>query len=287
MFVRHAGTYVTLAAIVYVPLGVVQLAFGDLWTSYADTFSKMFSDPAHAAQAAAINARLAQRMRPQEFVILGLSVFVAPLIVAAVVRVTLNYRDGAFTPVREALRFALSRWAHAVLFVICWSAMFGVAFVALIFGLTIAVATVVMATHSLTVAISFAVIIFALFAILMVVGIAGGCIGMMVAVTEPGGALKAVGSAVVLTFNRKTYWRTVVFGLLLCTLSFGFSVVSGAAGFGLFAALHTAIPLIVINAVVAIVQFAFLTVFCALFYADLRLRREGDDLQTLASRLAS
>ncbi len=285
LFVRNAWTFVALSAIVYVPLALAQLTMGDFWKWYLDTVSVMIAHPGNAGAAAGMNQQLLQRAGPVELFTFAVMLFLAPVVVAAMANLTLHLIDGTTTTIGQTLRFALTRWGRVMLFGLVWFVSVLVAMVAIIFGLAFLGVIASVAAHVVALFVFVGLLAFVLAAAVMLLALVSGGVGLMAAINEPASALAAFGSGIRRTINRKMFWRSVLAGLLLFAISFGFSIMAAIAGFGLLASLHSGIPLIVINAAVAMVQFGFLTVFLVLFYNDLRVRLEGADLEALAARL--
>ncbi|MBV9148862.1 MAG: hypothetical protein JO024_03285, partial [Candidatus Eremiobacteraeota bacterium] len=116
--------------------------------------------------------------------------------------------------------------------------------------------------------------------------IAGG-VGFATLIVEPVNALRAFAAGLERAINRAVVWRSLVVGLLYFAVAFGFSAVAYAAGFGLLFLLHSGIPLMILIGVTSVVQFGFSLLIIVLYYYDLRVRREGTDLATLASHVAA
>ena len=283
LFVQNAWIFVALSAIVYVPLAIVQLSMGDIWKLYLDLLSGSVSSTASATLKN--EQLLMQRAAPMELFTVVLMVFVAPLVISAMAHVVFKKTAGEAVTVGEALRFALPRWGRVILFALLWVAALLGAFFALIIGFSLMSAALAFAVPVVALIVMIFLVVMAAVIAGMLVAIVCGGVGMMAVIDGSRGVASAFGLGVALTMNRKMFWRSVLVGLLLFAISLGFGIITSMVGFSFLAALHSGIPMVIINAAMAMVQFGFLTVFMAFFYNDLRARREGADLETLASRL--
>jgi len=286
LFVKNAWLFIALAAIVYVPVAIAQLSMGDFWLWYVNEFSKVIAQPGNTAAALALDRTLMQKFGPVGMFTFIILVVGGPLVACAMAHVTGKLLTGTATSFGESLRFALTRWGRVVLFALLWIAALFAVFFGLILILTLLTVAVTVLLKSAAVAVVLMIVIFLATIFLFVVASVSMGVGFMAAIIENAGVFKAFGSGLSRTVNRQMFWRSTLFGLVLFAISIGFTIIGSLTGFGLLAALKTGIPLVVINAVVAIVQYGFFVVFIALFYYDLRVRREGVDLESMAARLA-
>ncbi|MDP9025396.1 MAG: hypothetical protein M3N13_08490 [Candidatus Eremiobacteraeota bacterium] len=286
LFVKNAWLFVALAALVYVPVAIAQLSMGDFWVWYMNEFSKVIAQPGDPATALALDRALVQKFGPVGLFTFIILVAAGPLVASAMAHVTGNLLAGTATSFGEALRFALTRWGRVVLFALLWIVSLFAVFFGVMLVLTLLTVGLTALLKSAAIAVVFVIAIFVATIFLIVVASVSMGVGFMAAIIENANVLTAFGSGIARTINRQMFWRSTIFGLVLFAISLGFSIIGSLAGFGLLAALKTGIPLVVINAVVAIIQYGFFVVFIALFYYDLRVRREGVDLESMAARLA-
>jgi hypothetical protein len=103
---------------------------------------------------------------------------------------------------------------------------------------------------------------------------------------EAAGSANALLRGFSLVFNRREFGRALLICLALAAINIGLSAVSlgVAAGFEL---LHFQLLNVVVNAIISLVSSAFIGVLLAVYYFDVRVRREGLDLQTQIEQLQS
>jgi hypothetical protein len=287
LFVKNAWLFIALAAIVYVPVAIAQLSLGDFWIWYMSQFSKVIAQPGNTAAALALDRELLSRAGPAGMLTFVVWVAAGPLVTAAMAYVTGRLLSGAPATFGDALRFALTRWGRVVLFSILWF----VTFVALVFAVTIVlgIATVALSALLRNAAVAI-VLVFGIFFVMMLGTILASVsvgVGFMAAILENAGVIAAFASGIARTVNRQMFWRSVLVGLVIFAIAIGFSIIGALAGFGLLSSLKSGVPLVLINTAVSMVQFGFFIVFMALFYHDLRVRREGVDLESMAARLSA
>jgi hypothetical protein len=103
---------------------------------------------------------------------------------------------------------------------------------------------------------------------------------------EETGAVKAIGNALARIFNRQELGKALLMALAYLGIELGVLMVSGTVGaLLLFVLRNTAIQLAV-NAVVSSMLTSFLAILLAVYYYDVRTRREGLDLEADLQRLA-
>jgi hypothetical protein len=109
---------------------------------------------------------------------------------------------------------------------------------------------------------------------------------MFAVIIEERPVFTAIGEGFARIFSRAEFGRALLFTLAWIAISM---VAIGAVYLFLFLALYFHQPWIVSleNVVVTTVIYAFSTVLLAVYYYDVRIRREGLDLETQLERLAS
>jgi len=125
----------------------------------------------------------------------------------------------------------------------------------------------------------------AVLGLLMVMAVALS-FAMFAVIIEGRGVFDAIGQGFARIFSRAEFGRALLFTLAWMAIS---AVAIGAVYLFLFLALYLHQPWIVSleNVVVSTVIYAFSTVLLAVYYYDVRIRREGLDLETQLESLAS
>lgn len=277
VFVRNALTFCAIAAVLYVPLAVAQLSMGDFWKWYLSVLTG-----GHGASPVPPTQMMTGLAGAEtiQFVVLAL---LTPLAYAGGLYAAKRFLDGERAGVREILAFALRRWGRVLLYMLLWV----VVFVALSLGFLLlgALFGASFAFHSVIISVLAGVLIFAVIIVAILALFVSAGVGLVSTVAEDAGVLDAFRDGIGRTLNREYFWRSVLLGLIIFAISFGFALVLSMAGFALLQMLHTPLPLIAINALASVVEFGFFATLLVTYYNDLRLRREGVDLSELATTL--
>ncbi|HEY9084587.1 MAG TPA: hypothetical protein VIN40_01395 [Candidatus Tyrphobacter sp.] len=197
--------------------------------------------------------------------------------------------------IEGSLRAAFARWRPLIALLLLEIAVGIGAYVALVllvfgvvFAVTIAGASFPGAGRSIftvVLLVLLALVLFlALFVVAMLVVVALAFAGYAV-VVERKGAIEALGSGFGRIFNRKEWGKAFLITLVAILVSVGISSISGAGDFVLIFVpgghVLEAIWSTLFSAISASVQ----TVFYAVYYYDVRIRREGFDLEVALARL--
>ncbi|HEV2037809.1 MAG TPA: hypothetical protein VGQ96_04305 [Candidatus Eremiobacteraceae bacterium] len=194
----------------------------------------------------------------------------------------------------ESYRLALRRWLPILMLIVLWlvtaAALFFAVFVLFVIG-----AAVIGLISGLVGNNTF----FGISAIVIVIGSMLAGIGVVVmlyltsamsfiaVVIEEIDPLKAFSLAFQRMFAGGQFWRGFALALALIGINFGVSLISAGGG-ALLAYFLKAPALYVIAVGLTSLFFApFAVVAAAVFYYDIRIRREGYDLQMLAERFSS
>jgi hypothetical protein len=286
LFVRNVWLFCGLAAVVYVPLGLVQSLMGDFWLWYANTLGTIFTTRGKLP-ALPGDASMIQRMNAVSSLELIVWIVGAPLVAGALAHAAGKLTVGEAASFRESLRFGARRWGSVLVYLLLWVILAGAAFLAGYLGLLLMALIVAAVLRSIPLAIILGMLILAAWIVALLLAFVAGGVGFATLIVEPLNIGRAFAAGLERSINRTTAWRSILIGLLFGAISLGFTLVAYAAGFGLLFALHTGIPMILISAVVSVVEFGFSVLIVVLYYYDLRVRREGVDLVSLASQVAA
>jgi hypothetical protein len=97
----------------------------------------------------------------------------------------------------------------------------------------------------------------------------------------------AIGSGFARIFNRSEFWRAVLAGLAIFAIQFGLILVATIAVGIVEAVLKSHLVDTIAQGLVSLLSTAFLAVLIAVYYYDVRVRREGLDLQASVERLTA
>ena len=191
---------------------------------------------------------------------------------------------GATTPFGTAYRLALRCWPGQAVVAVTFAIIASVLFVPVVIAYAIALAGVfgLMALHAEVIAAIFGVV-----ALIVVLGgflLLGAWVYMTyqlasaAVVIESMNPIAAVTAALRRSFARQTWWRTVVAGLVVLTVTQGAALMFAGLGILVATLAHMAQLSFAILGVGSIVVEGVLAVFVVVFSTDVRVRREGIDL---------
>jgi len=286
LFVRNLWLFCGLAAVVYVPLAVVQSLMADFWLWYGGLMSTIFASGGKMPNLPP-NAAMLQRLNAVSLIEVIVWLVAAPLASAALIHAAGRIVCGEPTSFREALRFAVLRWGSVLLFLLLWAFLVVAALVAGYVALLLLALLAAAVFHSVILAVILGIAVLLAWLLAILVAFVAGGVGFATLMVETGNALRAFAAGLERAINRASLWRSVVIGLVYGAIAMGFSSVAYAAGFALLFTLHTGIPMVIIASMTSLVQFGFGLLIMVLYYFDLRIRREGADLTTLASQIAA
>ncbi|HXW77170.1 MAG TPA: hypothetical protein VEJ20_07160 [Candidatus Eremiobacteraceae bacterium] len=106
-------------------------------------------------------------------------------------------------------------------------------------------------------------------------------------VLERSGAANAFGSGFRRVFAEGQFGRSLAIGAAICGMLIGLDLVGGIIGLVLVSALHSIIPNYIAGAIIGMLAYPFTFSVVAVSYYDVRIRREGFDLQMLAAQLGA
>ncbi len=130
-----------------------------------------------------------------------------------------------------------------------------------------------------------AVLLIALFVLLLLFVISLAFAGYAV-VIEQMGAVEALGSGFRRIFNRKEWGKATLIGIVAMLLGIGVSGLSSFVGLMLAFVPGSHVLGAIWSTLISGISYAVQTVFYAVYYFDVRVRREGLDLEVALGRLA-
>ncbi|MDQ6779705.1 MAG: hypothetical protein M3Z37_00925 [Candidatus Eremiobacteraeota bacterium] len=295
LYFKHFALFVSLLAVVLVPLYIAQyFQMKDLF----DVFSTMLTSRSAGGvptpqqmdkltQMGGVNGWLGGE--------LGVIMLLMPFAYAAVVIAMSRVYLGQPVTFGECYRAAGRRWLAMFMLIVLWTVVFILALIALIvfFALIGSAGALLMQGAAkvssvaavLTIIVFLAVTIVAIAVTLMLyMTVAMSFVAVVVERTDP---MKAFSSGFARIFSRGQTGRSAAVALALFGMQLGITLVGYAAG-GLAAYfLHSAALYVIVVSLAGLffLPFAILTV--GVLYYDIRIRREGFDLQMLADQMSA
>ena len=220
----------------------------------------------------------------------GLLVLGFPFAYGAVVAAVSRAYLGLPVLFADCYRYALRRWLPIVILVILWfvAAMVVVLGMAIVFAIAIPVG-VLLGKVNAFLAIAFS--IFAIGALLAAVGLAimlyltsaMSFIGVVIENVDP---VQAFGTAFARMFGVQQFWRGFALALALTGINIGASLVGAGAGALLAYVFKSPALYLILAGMTSLFFTPFAVITAAVFYYDVRIRREGYDLQMLVERFS-
>jgi len=286
LFVRRFVPIVAVLAIAIMPLMLFEalIAPGSA-RMFTDIGRVLMSTRGGADSAAAAAALTRDQAGMGQYAIVALlSIVVRLLMWSAILAVASAAYAGATTPFGTAYRLALRCWPGQAVVAVTFAIIASVLFVPVVIAYAIALAGVfgLMALHAEVIAAIFGVV-----ALIVVLGgflLLGAWVYMTyqlasaAVVIESMNPIAAVTAALRRSFARQTWWRTVVAGLVVLTVTQGAALMFAGLGILVATLAHMAQLSFAILGVGSIVVEGVLAVFVVVFSTDVRVRREGIDL---------
>ncbi len=292
LYFRNFAAFTSLVAIVIVPSTILSyFQSRGLFDFYFSTIQQAISTPSATPDFSKLNA-----LMPSDTAILVqyLLLFIGfPFAYAAVVAAVSKAYLGLPVNFAESYRFALRRWLAILILLVLWGIFVFVTVLAIALIFAFGVAITVMAGRLVG-----ANAFFGASAAIVAIGSMIGAVGLviMIYLTSAMSFIAVViervdpVTAFVQSFQRmffsNQFWRGFALALALAGINLGVTMV-GVGGGMLIAYLLKSPALYVIAVGLSSLFFApFAVVTAAVFYYDVRIRREGYDLQLLAEHFA-
>ena len=186
-------------------------------------------------------------------------------------------------------RATLQRWPQILGLLFSWIGMgLGVYIALVLVAVVLASIAIGIAKYALVVSIAIAIVGIAA---LIAIGILA--IGLVLAITfsffsvcvEGRSVAASIGSGIMRIFNRAEFWKAVLLGLAYLAIEFGALSISASIGFALLLLLKSTALQVAVSTAFSALLSGFLTVLVAVYYFDVRIRREGFDLEADLQRL--
>jgi hypothetical protein len=288
LYIRNFVPFFGIVLVLIVPLAIVQYIVDSSQAAQINDFIRILTHP-HAKPATP-----GMFFSPQQLVGLGIDLLVFyllyPFVLNAVaVGVARLYRG---RPVEFTACYAavLKRWASILImllldiFVIL--AWYAATVVALVFGVVIAAALLHAFVLLGIVAVVADVVIFFAVVLLFLVLFIALSFAMYAVVIEESSPIQALGTGFVRVFTRSEFWRAVLFALAATAVQLGAGLMIGVFA-GIAVLLHWVVLESVLKTLLNAALIPFSAILIAIYYFDVRIRREGFDLEAELDRLST
>jgi len=292
IYFRNIVTFSALLAIVLIPsLLVTYFQTRGIFGWYISTIQHQISNPHSTPDLSALNS-----FAPSDFwtgIQLLIGFFLIPMSYGAVVVGVSRAYVGLPVTFVDCYRQALRRWLPVMILMLLWIVLAVVLIVAFaivggIFGAVGAMITGVLGSPVL--GFFFAVVVIALMLALIGVIIMiylTSAISFISVVLEKIDPIRALGEAFARVFGGGQFWRGFVLAIALTGIYLGGSLVIGGGGAVLAFLLKAPAMYIIFAGMMQMFFVPFAVVTAAVYYYDIRIRREGYDLQMLIDKFAS
>ncbi|HTU83105.1 MAG TPA: hypothetical protein VMF61_13305 [Candidatus Acidoferrales bacterium] len=288
VYVRNFIPFASLVSVVIVPLAVLQYVVDRSSTSEIDRALEILAHPTKAAPPV-LPGFMTSPGAALAFVLLLIVVWaVWPFALNAVtVGVARLYR-GSAVDFRACYRASLQRWPSVLALLLLEAAIF----IAWYVGFVIAVAVVaVLATLIARASVPLGVFVGVFGAIVFVAGllvlaplIVALTFAMNAIVVEERSAVAALNAGFTRVFNRHEIWRALLFSIAAGAVMMAASSLTGLLAF-FFIFHHWIAAEVIVTSVFRAAIAPFSIVLLAIYYFDVRIRREGYDLEAGLDRL--
>ncbi|HZY98118.1 MAG TPA: hypothetical protein VFE36_00955 [Candidatus Baltobacteraceae bacterium] len=291
LYIRNFVPFALIVGVIIVPLAVLQYFLDLSSVPEYDAMVKILTHPGKAPPTPVLPAFLHDPAMLTLFVVLVLVVYLLwPFALNAIaVGIARLYR-GKPVDFAACYRASLQRWPAVIglLFIelgliLAWYFSFLILSVLSVFA-AIAFARVSIALGVLIGIVLFVVIILALLSIApLVVSLT---FSMYAIVIEERPVFAAVGIGFSRVFNRKEIWRALLFSIAAGAIMFGASMIVSALVM-IAMVLHWVALEVLLTSLFRAAVAPFSAVLLAIYYFDVRIRREGYEIEAGLDRLAS
>ena len=293
LYFKHVALFTAIVGIVIVPSVIFSyFSTRDLIGAYIGLFQQMRDSPHSTPDLAKLSS-----YQPSDVAIAfqyALLFVGFPFAYGAVIAAVSKAYLGLPISFKDSYAHALRRWLWIVILIVLWAIALFVMALVIIFGLAIIAAIIIpsavaLSKYSAVFAIFFAVIIVAvaLAAItLFIMLYLTGAVSFISVVIEDVDPIAAFGRAFPRIFSRTQFWRGFVLALALMGINIGVTTVLGLTGAILAFELKSPALYLTFASLASLFFGPFAAVAAAVFYYDIRIRREGYDLQMLVDRFA-
>lgn len=277
LYVRNALLFTLIALVVVLPVTIVNY-FVTLHNSA--TFAQILDQIQHPGKT--VPAGDAGVAMGWTFLMIGIAIVLQAFVVVAIAAAVGELYRGGRAELGRAYAYALRRTGAIVGVLLCEIA----AFVVLVFGSAFTLGIVLVAAFLLIRASAAAgivgivaativgiIVLFLIFLCYLAFAFAFNALGI-----ENAGAGSAIMGGFSRIFNRKELLRAAVICLALFAIYIGLTIVSVSVA-AVFESMRLHLLTVLVSAIISLVMTSFLGILLAVYYFDVRVRREGLDVQ--------
>ena len=285
LYARNAVLFTLIALVVVVPVTIVNYFVG---LHSGATFAQVLDQIQHPTKT--MPATAATASMGLTFIMLAVAIVLGAFVVVAIAAAVGElYRTGR-AEFSTAYAYTLRRTGAIIAVLLCEIASFAVLVFAGAFAMTVvfvAAFLLVRASAALGVIAFVAAVIVGVIWFLAVLlcylafAFAFNALGI-----ENTGTGAAIGRGFSRIFNRSELLRAMLICLALIAIYIGLMIVSISVA-ALFESIHLHILNVLVSAVISLITTSFLGVLLAVYYFDVRVRREGLDMQAQIADLQS
>lgn len=290
LYIRNFVPFASIVAVLIVPLAILQYLLDLSSEPQIDAMVRIFTHPGSLRRQPVPNMFNSPETVVAFIALMLLTYAVWPFALNAVaVGVARLYRN---RPVefRASYQIVLRRWLQIIAIVgLDLLVFFGWYLVAVVFimALVLAVAGFAVAAPAVAFWFGFTIAFLAIVALLPSLAplIVAMTFAMYSTVIEERPVVESFVLGLARVFNRAEFWRAMLFAIAVCAVLLGGSAMFGFVGL-LAAFAHLPLLQATIESIARAVITPFAVVLMAIYYFDVRIRREAFDLETSLERLA-
>ncbi len=295
VYFRNILTFSAILLVMLLPLVLLQyFIYKDSMNASLDLFQAIIQHPGTPPDMSKIEAVQGDPLVQFGLSMLyyGLAFFTVPLANAAVVSGISRAYLGMPVRFADCYRHAFSRWGWVLLLVFLWGIVTFFLFFALAFGgvLLAVILTGVaqlLRTPGEILAAVVGIALFLAFVALVVMGYMAYASSFTATVLEKIDPIRAFTLGVSRIFGGHQFWRSFVVAWALVFLGLAFALVTAIAGGLISLATKSAVFYLLCAYIAQVFYTALAFAVVAVYYYDIRIRREGFDLQLLADQIAA
>ena len=291
IYFKHIVAFTAIVAVVFIPsLLISYFQSRGLIEFYINLFQQSLHSPSSPPDMSKL-----QSYMPSDtwiFIQYGLLILGFPFAYGAVVAAVSKAYLGLPISFKESYRYALRRWLSILILIVLWIIAGFVAALAMIVGFAIFFAILIPASAVLMKGGALLGILLSILTIVIMLAAIGlaimlyltAAISFIAVVIENIDPVTAFGSSFPRVFGRQQFWRGFALALALMGINLGASLVGAGGGALLAYAFKSPALYLILAGTTSLFFGPFAVVAAAIYYYDIRIRREGYDLQMLVER---
>lgn len=294
IYLRNVLTFAALLFVVFVPLALIQYVITrdvlDAYIGLIDAAMKHSSTPPDLSKLDS-----AASLTPMTLVYYGLYysilLLALPLANAAVVSGVSRAYLGLPVRFRECYADAFRRWGYVLILTVLWLIVLGGIFAVILFGTVFLAVMIALLAQLKTLGVIVGATIGIVFGLaligLLIVLYMAFAASFIACVLEKADPIRAFTLGFSRIFGGGLFWRSVGIAFAIALIGLVFTLIVSVAGGLAFWFTKSPFLYVAIAQLANVFFIAFAFVLVALYYYDIRIRREGFDLQLLAEQLST